>query len=398
MNNILTVSQINRYISFKFKDDINLKNKLIKGEISNFTHHLKTGHFYFTLKDNESSIKAVMFADFAKAVKFRPENGMEIIAMANVQVFERDGVYQLYVYDMYPSGVGALYLAFEQLKEKLFKEGLFDAAHKLPLPKYPKKIGIITAKTGAALQDMLNIISRRYPVCEVLLMPAIVQGENAPASICQAIYSAMETDCDLLILGRGGGSFEDLSAFNSEQVARAAYECTIPLISAVGHETDVTIVDFVADLRAPTPSAAAELAVPDKNFIYGLLNGYLERLEKSMVNLINAKEKRLDSYALKFAALSPQGKFERACERLEDARGRLEKAILKIIAENKMAVEKNLEKLEALNPLNVLSRGYALVYAKERPVGSITNLSCGDEIKIKFSNGEAVAVIKEIKS
>ncbi len=398
MNNILTVSQINKYISFKFKDDINLKNKLVKGEISNFTHHLKTGHFYFTLKDNESSIKAVMFADFAKAVKFRPENGMEVIAAANVQVFERDGIYQLYVYDMYPSGIGILHLAFEQLKEKLFKEGLFDDAHKRPLPKYPKKIGIITAKTGAALQDMLNIISRRYPICEVLLIPATVQGENAPASICKAIYFAMETDCDLLILGRGGGSFEDLSAFNSEQVARAAYDCTIPLISAVGHETDVTILDFVADLRAPTPSAAAELAVPDKNFILGLLNGYLERLEKATINLINEKERRLDSYALKFASLSPQGKFERACEKLVGVKERLEKAILKIISENEAVVDKNFEKLEALNPLNVLNRGYALVYVKEKAVGSIASLVEGDEVKIKFSNGEAVAVVKEIRN
>ncbi|MBR6789350.1 MAG: exodeoxyribonuclease VII large subunit, partial [Oscillospiraceae bacterium] len=273
MNDILTVSQINQYLKQTLDEDVQLKSIFIRGEISNFTHHLKSGHFYFTLKDAKSAIKAVMFKWNASQLRFKPSNGMSVIIFGSVQFYERDGVCQIYCTDMQPDGIGALYTAYEQLKAKLEGEGLFDPSHKKQLPAFPKRIGVITAKTGAALQDVINILSRRYPLGELVLIPALVQGEQAPASICTALKQAENAELDLLIVGRGGGSIEDLWAFNDERVARTVYACPIPVISAVGHETDYTICDFVADLRAPTPSAAAELAVPDCSVLWDEILG-----------------------------------------------------------------------------------------------------------------------------
>ncbi len=246
MSAVLTVSQLNRYVAFKLKEDKNLHRKLIRGEISNFTNHAKSGHFYFTLKDCESSVKAVMFRDMASRLPFMPKSGMKVIVSADVRVYERDGVYQLYVTDMQPDGAGALYLALEQLKERLALEGVFDESRKKTLPAMPKKIGIVTSTDAAALQDMLNILARRYPIAEVTVFPAAVQGENAPDSICKAVGYADKRGMDLLICGRGGGSFEDLSAFNTEAVARCIQGCSTPVISAVGHETDFTVADMAA--------------------------------------------------------------------------------------------------------------------------------------------------------
>lgn len=274
VENAITVSQLNRYIKAVLSADSNLKGICLKGEISNFTDHKKTGHFYFTLKDNSSSIRAIMFNGYASKVKFAPENGMNVVVSGNVQVFERDGTYQIYCETMEPDGVGALYLAFEQLKEKLAKEGLFAPEHKKPLPAMPMKIGVLTAKTGAALQDIINILSRRYPLATLVLVPTLVQGENAPKSIIHSLKLVQQyDDIDVLILGRGGGSIEDLWAFNDEEVAREIYRCTIPVISAVGHEIDYTIADFAADMRAPTPSAAAELVAPDCSVVLQQIEG-----------------------------------------------------------------------------------------------------------------------------
>lgn len=265
----VTVTQLNRYIKAKLSLDPKLSGLTVKGELSNFKCHQKSGHFYFTLKDEFCAVKAVMFRQNASRVRFAPEDGMKVIVTCSVQVYERDGVYQLYCEAMQPDGIGELYLAFEQRKEKLQKEGLFDPAHKRPLPRYPKRIGVVTSKTGAALQDILNILRRRYPIAEVVLFSALVQGEEAPASIVQGIRSAGKcSDLDVLIVGRGGGSMEDLWAFNDEAVAHAAYDSPVPVVSAVGHEVDFTILDFVADLRAPTPSAAAELCTPEKKVCF----------------------------------------------------------------------------------------------------------------------------------
>ena len=270
MNQILSVSQINGYLKDLLEEDVQLKSIYVRGEISNFVHHVKSGHFYFTLKDKRSALRAVMFKWNASRLRFMPKNGMNIILFGSVNFYERDGVCQLLCVDMQPDGLGALYMAYEQLKEKLAREGLFDPAHKKPLPPFPQRIGVVTAKTGAALQDIIHILSRRYPLAELVLYPALVQGDLAPDSLVKAIDAAGRDKPDVLIVGRGGGSLEDLWAFNDERVARAVYDCPVPVISAVGHEVDYTICDLVADLRAPTPSAAAELCAPD---ISGLKRG-----------------------------------------------------------------------------------------------------------------------------
>ncbi len=395
MSSILTVSQINRYISFKLKEDKKLHGILVSGEISNFTNHTRTGHFYFTLKDNETSIKAVMFSSMASRLNFVPQNGMRVIVSANVQVYERDGVYQLYVSDMQPDGIGALYLAFEQLKEKLLYEGLFDEAHKKPLPEFPNKIGIITSLEAAALQDMLNILSRRYPIAQVTIFPALVQGVNASESLCRAIEKADDSGLDLIICGRGGGSLEDLMAFNNEQLARTIYNCNTPIISAVGHETDTTISDYVADLRAPTPSAAAELAVPDITMLHNRL-GLTERvLVKAFVNKLGIKYSKLDKLGKQLENAIPSAKIANLKEQLNVMEKTLTTAYkIKLRSCNGLITEKAVQ-LEAFSPLKTLARGYSLVYKDNKLVKSVQQLSCGEQIDIQLSDGTVFAVIKQ---
>ncbi|MBQ3004952.1 MAG: exodeoxyribonuclease VII large subunit, partial [Clostridia bacterium] len=269
----ITVSQLNAYLKSIIEYDDNLRDFYLKGEISNFTNHYRTGHLYMTLKDGESQVKAVMFRSAAQKLKFRPENSMQIIARGRISVYERDGQYQFYIEEMQPDGVGALALAFEQLKKKLENEGLFSKEYKKPIPEFPERIGVVTSPTGAAIQDILNVLGRRYPKAEVIFAPVQVQGDSASGQIAKAIFEFNQKKCaDVLIVGRGGGSIEDLWAFNEEVVARAVFASKIPIISAVGHETDFTICDFVADLRAPTPSAAAELATPDIDKLYSLID------------------------------------------------------------------------------------------------------------------------------
>ncbi len=389
---ILSVTQINRYISFKFKDDKKLSGVMIKGEISNFTAH-RSGHFYFTLKDKESSIKAVMFKSHAVNVKFMPENGMNVIAMGNISVFERDGIYQVYVTDIVPDGIGSVYVASEQLKAKLQKEGIFDQSAKRPIPQMPVKIGVVTSKTGAALQDIINILSRRYPIGELVLVPALVQGEGAADSISKALIQAGKFDCDVIILARGGGSLEDLTPFNTEKVAYAVYNSSVPVISAVGHETDVTIADLAADLRAPTPSAAAEVVSVSKEQLNGNLNYYNEKLKNLIRIKLNNAEASLERLTERLIRFSPQFKIENNIRKFDDLQKRLDFAFIKIISNYENKYISRISQMEALSPIKVLKRGYSLIYKNSNIISNISKLECGDIIEIKMSDGTVKAKI-----
>ena len=389
---ILSVTQINRYISFKFKDDKKLSGVMIKGEISNFTAH-RSGHFYFTLKDKESSIKAVMFKSHAVNVKFMPENGMNVIAMGNISVFERDGIYQVYVTDIVPDGIGSVYVASEQLKAKLQKEGIFDQSAKRPIPQMPVKIGVVTSKTGAALQDIINILSRRYPIGELVLVPALVQGEGAADSISKALIQAGKFDCDVIILARGGGSLEDLTPFNTEKVAYAVYNSSVPVISAVGHETDVTIADLAADLRAPTPSAAAEVVSVSKEQLNGNLNYYNEKLKNLIRIKLNNAEASLERLTERLIRFSPQFKIENNIRKFDDLQKRLDFAFIKIISDYENKYISSISQMEALSPIKVLKRGYSLIYKNSNIISNISKLECGDIIEIKMSDGTVKAKI-----
>ncbi len=394
MSSILTVSQLNRYISFRMKEDKNLRSILIKGEISNFTNHTKTGHLYFTLKDNECSVKAIMFNSMASRLRFTPSSGMNVIISANVQVFERDGIYQLYVNDMQPDGIGALYLAFEQLRKKLSEEGLFDEAIKKPLPPFPQKIGIVTSPDAAALQDMLNIISRRYPIAEVVIFHCLVQGENAPSSICTALKKADKCNLDIIIVGRGGGSLEDLMAFNSESVARTIFLCNTPIISAVGHETDTTISDYAADLRAPTPSAAAELAVPEISALNSYINSIEITLNKLIIGKITELRQDIDIKEQHLKLMLPAKKIETSRKTIDNAEQRINNALKNKILLSKAVLAEKSAALDNLSPLKIMNRGYSLVYKDKKIIKSSSALKSGDKIDITLADGQVSAVIE----
>ena len=394
MSSILTVSQLNRYISFRMKEDKNLRSILIKGEISNFTNHTKTGHLYFTLKDNECSVKAIMFNSTASRLRFTPSSGMNVIISANVQVFERDGIYQLYVNDMQPDGIGALYLAFEQLREKLSEEGLFDEAIKKPLPPFPQKIGIVTSPDAAALQDMLKIISRRYPIAEAVIFPCLVQGENAPSSICTALKKADKCNLDIIIVGRGGGSLEDLMAFNSESVARTIFLCNTPIISAVGHETDTTISDYAADLRAPTPSAAAELAVPEISALNNYINSIEITLNKLIIGKITELRQDIDIKEQHLKLMLPAKKIETSRKTIDNAEQRINNALKNKILLSRAVLAEKSAVLDNLSPLKIMNRGYSLVYKDKKIIRSSSALKSGDKIDITLADGQVSAVIE----
>lgn len=394
MSSILTVSQLNRYISFRMKEDKNLRSILIKGEISNFTNHTKTGHLYFTLKDNECSVKAIMFNSMASRLRFTPSSGMNVIISANVQVFERDGIYQLYVNDMQPDGIGALYLAFEQLRKKLSEEGLFDEAIKKPLPPFPQKIGIVTSPDAAALQDMLNIISRRYPIAEVVIFHCLVQGENAPSSICTALKKADKCNLDIIIVGRGGGSLEDLMAFNSESVARTIFLCNTPIISAVGHETDTTISDYAADLRAPTPSAAAELAVPEISALNSYINSIEITLNKLIIGKITELRQDIDIKEQHLKLMLPAKKIETSRKTIDNVEQRINNALKNKILLSRAVLAEKSAALDNLSPLKIMNRGYSLVYKDKKIIKSSSALKSGDKIDITLADGQVSAVIE----
>ena len=414
----ITVSTLNRYLKNKFDTDPNIQRVSLKGEISNFKGHTR-GHLYFTLKDEEGRINAVMFSFNASKLTFVPEDGMKVLVTGKVSVYPPTGSYQIYVEEMESDGLGNLYLKYEALKKELAEKGLFDAGHKKQVPKYPHRIGIVTAPTGAAIKDILSTIKRRYPICETIIFPCLVQGELAKDDIVKAINEAEKYDLDALIVGRGGGSYEDLWAFNEKNVAYAIYNCTIPVISAVGHEIDFTIADFVADLRAPTPTGAAEMAVPNMADLFTFLEQIKIRCTGTISNKININKKHLvdlkDSYVLK----NPLGVYEIKEQKLSNLidilnntiTNKLESAKLRyshikenyilnhpdeLLKKKKHDYTLILNKLEILNPISILSKGYSVVSMNDKTINSIDKVSKGDMVDIKLYKGSLKAKVESV--
>jgi len=393
---VVTVSQLNRRISVLLSGEKTFADLYVRGEISNLTIHYKSGHIYFSLKDETASVKAVMFRSNAEKLDFLPEDGMSVVVRGSVQCFERDGVYQIYANEIIPEGAGKQALAFEQLKEKLSAEGLFS--QKRAIPQFPKKIAVVTSETGAALQDILNILGRRYPFVKVVLIPVTVQGESAPKSIANGIKTANETDADVIIFGRGGGSAEDLSAFNTELVARAVFASRIPTISAVGHEIDFSIADFTADMRAPTPSAAAELAVPEKETLSAALDTYKARIAKQILTLFDRKLSGAENTYEKIRAKNPAQKLQNNEQLIENRRNEIRGKMQSILRSREQLIYAKAAVISALNPLAVLLRGYSIAYKEGSVISSIENVENGDEITVKLSDGEITAVVKAAKA
>ena len=390
-----TVTELNTYVKNLLDGDENLTAVFVTGEISNFSRYA-SGHLYLTLKDENAAIRAVMFAGYAERLRFEPEDGMKVLVFGSVSLYPKSGGYQLYIKAMQPDGLGALYLAFEKLKERFRQEGLFDEERKRPIPKFPQRVGVVTSGSGAAVRDIFNVLGRRYPSAQVILRPVQVQGEGAAKEIADAIaLFNRENAADVLIVGRGGGSIEDLWAFNEEPVARAVAASKIPVISAVGHETDFTICDFVADLRAPTPSAAAELAVPDVRELYARLETARRNLLAYTAGSLDARQKTLEALSRRLSLVHPQ-------KRLEDDRRRLlyDAERLGTLARARTDAERarfsNLAgRLNALSPLGVLARGYAMVYRDGKTVTRAADVAVGDKLTLRLSDGEVPTVVTE---
>ncbi len=395
MKQIYSVSSVNQYIKSLFMDDFALNHIYVRGEVSNCKYHT-SGHIYFTLKDKGGAIACVMFAGNRKGLDFRMTEGMSVIAYGSVNVYERDGRYQLYVREMKQEGAGQLYEAYEAMKKRLLAEGLFDVEHKLSIPTYPKTLGIVTAKTGAALQDMLNVSLRRNPWLQIVFCPAQVQGEGAAASVVRAIQRLEAYGVDVMIVGRGGGSIEDLWAFNEEAVARAVYECTVPIISAVGHETDTTIIDFVSDLRAPTPSAAAELAVPDMRIVMERIENSREILHDRMNFAIRKKREELSAYERMLRHMSPEALLNEKRQRLMESEERMELLMERHLMQTRGQMAVLAGRLQGLSPLKQLERGYAYVTDEQgHAVTHIERIEIGDMVQIAVTDGEIIANVLE---
>lgn len=385
---LLTVTQVNRFVRSLIEGDGRLNDILIAGEISNFSDHYKSGHLYFSLKDERSLIKAVMFASSAKRLRFRPGDGMRVVIRGRVSLYEASGQYQLYAEDMQPDGLGALALAYEQLKERLAEEGLFDPARKRPLPPYPQRIGVVTSPTGAAVRDILQITARRWPVAEIVLCPVLVQGESAPAQLTAAV-NALSADgsCDVIIIGRGGGSMEDLWAFNDEALARAVAASPIPVVSAVGHETDFTICDFAADLRAPTPSAAAELCTPELSLQLEKVLACNRYFHEKAGETVEALRQAVDILVQGSLAGGPEQYVARRREKLDHLSESLAGSVRKQLEGRREALALASGKLDALSPLKVLARGYSVIYHDGKAVRDLEALSPGDEVDLRAEKG-----------
>lgn len=405
----LTVSQVNAYLKNKLKKDVNLQNIYIRGEISNYKTY-PSGHSYFTLKDKDSQIPAVMFKGRKYGLKFQPEDGMNVIIKGKIEVYERDGKYQLYANSMTEDGIGDLHIAFEQLKKKLEKEGLFDEAHKKEIPKYPQRIGVVTAQTGAAIKDIITTIERRYPYCKILVFSTLVQGDMAAGQIVRQIRHAQQYDIDTLIVGRGGGSIEDLWPFNEEIVAREIYACRIPVISAVGHQIDVTISDYVADKRAATPTAAAEIAVPETREVRYKISQLSQRVNKSINDKLTLNREKVENISQNQIFKNPESIYEIKEMHLDNMIGKLNLTSSNIISKNRNKLLKiesrailrnpeevtkakretflrNVDKLKILNPLLTLKRGYSIAKIDDKVISSAKDVKSGDELDIEFDDG-----------
>ena len=415
----LTISAITRYLKNKFDTDINLRTVYLKGEISNIKYHT-TGHLYFSLKDETSKINAIMFSSNAKKLVFNPVDGSKVLVVGRISVYEATGGYQIYVDEMIEDGVGNLYLAFEKLKKDLAKEGLFDEKYKKKIPKIPETVGVVTAPTGAAIKDIISTIKRRFPICKVIVFPSLVQGENAKEDIVRNIELANTYPLDVLIVGRGGGSIEDLWPFNEEIVARAIFKSEIPIISAVGHEIDFTIADYVSDLRAPTPTGAAEMAVPNITDLINMLSNYKVRINEALTSKINYKKLYLDSLKNHYILKNPMILYDNKKQYLDTIIDKLNNNLInkynvlhhrldliknnhilrnpELLYKNKIDYFKNLiDKLELVNPMNVIKRGYSLTYINDKVVKSVKNINKKDNINIKLSDGSISATIIDIK-
>ena len=408
-NNVVTVSQVNRYINNKMRLDDNLVDIFVRGEISNYKTY-PSGHSYFTLKDTSSQLSAVYFKGSKRYLKFEPKNGMKVIVNGRIEVYEKNGYYQLYVDTMTVDGIGELHVAYEQLKKKLESEGLFEKSHKKEIPKYPKKIGVVTASTGAAVRDIITTIKRRYPICEILVFSTLVQGDLAAHNIVEQIRHAQKYDIDTLIVGRGGGSIEDLWPFNEEIVAREIYECKIPVISAVGHEIDYTISDYVADLRAATPTAAAERAVPDISELKYKLNQYNQRINRVLTDKLDDYRYKLNQISKKHIFKNPEDLYDIKRMQLDNLISRFNLSSKSIISENRnklFKIENSIilrnpqmitnnkkdefvqyvGKLEVLNPLHTLKRGYTITKKEGNVVSSSKDVEVDDQVDIEFDDG-----------
>ena len=416
----ITVTTLNKYLKNKFDTDPNIQTLFLKGEISNFKGHTR-GHLYFTLKDENSRINAVMFSSNVSKLNFIPADGMKVLVVGRVSIYEPNGGYQIYINEMQEDGLGNLYLKFEELKKKLSNEGLFDDSHKKPIPKFPKKIGIITAPTGAAIKDILSTIKRRFPGIETILFPSLVQGELASNNIVKQIEVADSYNLDVLIVGRGGGSIEDLWSFNEENVARAIYNAKTPIISAVGHEIDYTIADFVADLRAPTPTGAAEMAVPNVIDVMNFINQLKIRLNKDVQNIIDFNNKRIDNLKSSYILSNPLASFEIREQKLDNIINTLNfkiKYIMDINIKKYNTLKDNyilnnpdsfintynnsyellLNKLNLLNPLNVLSKGYSVVTKNGKTLKNTKGIKIKDKLNIKLYKGNIEAIVEGVQS
>ncbi len=396
--NVLSVRQLNFYVRSLLESDTRLCNVLVEGEISNFKNHYSSGHLYFTLKDADSSIRCVMFKANALRLKFRPEDGLKVVLRGRASVYEKDGQYQFYAEEMSVAGFGDIALHFQQIKQRLEKEGMLDPSTKRSLPKFPKSIAVVTSDTGAAIRDILNILERRWPLAKVIVCPVAVQGDLAVSTMLDTLDRIYNSNiADIIIIGRGGGSIEDLWAFNDEQLARKIYESNVPVISAVGHETDFTICDFVADMRAPTPSAAAELAVPDINEFLGKLSKYNTMLKTALSNKYNFCNARLYSFL-------QSAYFKRPSETIVDRKGelldRLEQRLLDAVSKKinaaQLSFTKSVSALDALSPLTTLSRGFAAVSRDGSSVNSVASLNVDDELCLNFTDGAVLCGVKEI--
>lgn len=396
MKNVYSVGQVNTYIKNMFAQDFMMQRICIKGEVSNCKYHT-SGHIYFTLKDATGTLNAVMFAGYRRGMKFTMKEGDNVIVTGSVEIYERDGKYQLYAKEIELDGAGNLYLKFEALKRELEEMGMFAPEYKKPIPKYAKRVGVVTAPTGAAVQDIRNISSRRNPYVQLILYPALVQGDGAAASIVKGIETLDAMNLDVIIVGRGGGSIEDLWAFNEEEVARAIFNCNTPVISAVGHETDTTIADFVSDMRAPTPSAAAELAVFDYHILNEQLEAMRRRMHQNMMQKVHVSRMRMQNMEMKLRNLSPESRLRENRMYVAELEQRMEQLMQRIFMEKKHRVAILSERMERVSPLRKLSSGYAYVAGTDgKAVTSTAQIRCGDEVMIHVLDGRMKAEIKEI--